>query len=281
MCDYNDYLEAAEHLDEASLQKARQDYVTRKRAWLSTVAASLGAASIPLSVKLEWGRPLHEGITRHVLQYEPDLVLKDTHHHRVIERGIFTNTDWHLIRECPAPLLLVRSGDWPEKPVVLAAVDPMHENDKPARLDHRILDTAEFMTHAVEGELHVVHVYAPMETITSIEGVAMLPLRQINDDIEAKHRQALAGLVEGRGIPANRVHLRVGDRRNEVREAARRLHANLIVMGAVSRSGLRRVFLGSTAEQLLETMPCDVLVVKDEGFMSPVEPAGEFDGVAG
>jgi hypothetical protein len=33
-------------------------------------------------------------------------------------------------------------------------------------------------------------------------------------------------------------------------------------MGAVSRSGLKRVFIGNTAERVLESLTCDVLVVK-------------------
>jgi universal stress protein E len=38
------------------------------------------------------------------------------------------------------------------------------------------------------------------------------------------------------------------------------------VMGAVSRSAMKRVFIGSTAEIVLERMPCDVLVVKGPNF---------------
>ena len=33
-------------------------------------------------------------------------------------------------------------------------------------------------------------------------------------------------------------------------------------MGAVSRAGLKRIFIGSTAEHVLDSLHCDVLVVK-------------------
>jgi universal stress protein E len=42
-------------------------------------------------------------------------------------------------------------------------------------------------------------------------------------------------------------------------------------MGAVSRSGLKRVFIGNTAERVLDALPCDVLVVKPAHFASRVE----------
>jgi universal stress protein E len=55
-----------------------------------------------------------------------------------------------------------------------------------------------------------------------------------------------------------------------VLEVAAELHSDLVVMGAVSRSGLKRLFIGNTAEQLLDRLPCDLLVVKPTGFKSGV-----------
>jgi universal stress protein E len=37
-------------------------------------------------------------------------------------------------------------------------------------------------------------------------------------------------------------------------------------MGAVSRSALERLFIGSTAEEVLDRVPCDLLIVKADGF---------------
>ena len=44
-------------------------------------------------------------------------------------------------------------------------------------------------------------------------------------------------------------------------------------MGAVSRSGLKRVFIGNTAEKILDELPCDVLVVKPARFQNRVRRA--------
>jgi universal stress protein E len=44
-------------------------------------------------------------------------------------------------------------------------------------------------------------------------------------------------------------------------------------MGAISRSGLKRLFIGNTAERILDDLTCDVLVVKPRGFVSKVSPA--------
>ena len=51
---------------------------------------------------------------------------------------------------------------------------------------------------------------------------------------------------------------------------ARKVSADLVVMGAVSRSGLKRLFIGNTAERVLNMLPCDVLVVKPAHFEKQV-----------
>jgi hypothetical protein len=41
-------------------------------------------------------------------------------------------------------------------------------------------------------------------------------------------------------------------------------------MGAVSRSGLKRVFIGSTAESAIDHIDCDVLILKPRTFRTQV-----------
>src|SRR5207342_3501563 len=81
VCDYNHYMKGVRALDPSSIQRARREYSTRKRAWLQEVASSLDGSSVAVALDVAWDRPLHEGIGRQVLRYEPDLVIKDTHHH--------------------------------------------------------------------------------------------------------------------------------------------------------------------------------------------------------
>ena len=51
---------------------------------------------------------------------------------------------------------------------------------------------------------------------------------------------------------------------------ARKLRCDLVVMGAVSRSGLKRLAVGNTAEHLLDDLSCDLLIVKPPGFATRV-----------
>jgi universal stress protein E len=277
VCDYNEYLRASRSLDRGGLESAWRDHSACKRAWLDGIVKSVGVSSLRVSVEVAWDRPLHEGITRQVLRYKPDLVLKDTHHHPAIARALFTNTDWHLIRECPAPLMLVRTDAWAGASGILAAVDPLHEKDEPAALDRKILDTASFMAQALGRELHVIHVIEPIEALVSLEEgyvPVSFAVEEINRKLRLQHEQALHSLLAERHLPAGRMHLRRGSVSGELIAAARELPAALVVMGAIARTGLKRVFLGSSAERMLESIPCDVLIVKPDAFECPVEQSG-------
>lgn len=53
----------------------------------------------------------------------------------------------------------------------------------------------------------------------------------------------------------------VGEPATELVEAARELHADLVVLGRRSRS-LRRLVLGSVSAKVVRQAPCDVLVVR-------------------
>ena len=57
-------------------------------------------------------------------------------------------------------------------------------------------------------------------------------------------------------------HLMYGDPPGKIVEAAKDLQADLIVMGTHGRTGLNRALVGSTAESVLRSAPCPVILVK-------------------
>jgi universal stress protein E len=54
---------------------------------------------------------------------------------------------------------------------------------------------------------------------------------------------------------------------------AKRIGGSIVVMGAISRSGLKRFFIGDTAERVLDRLACDVLVVKPPRFATRMQRA--------
>ena len=156
------------------------------------------------------------------------------------------------MRYCPAPLLLVKGQRWDANPIFIAAVDPDHVHDKPAALDNKIISSALSLAAISGGDVQLFHstwvpplcdVY-PLTADAAEENNKLTNLAQINGVCESCCHWSNENIVDA--LPAR----------------AKELNASAVVMGAVSRSRLDRILIGSTAEKVLDKLECDVLVIK-------------------
>jgi universal stress protein E len=273
ICDYDPTLRESRALGREAVTKARATLIESRLHRLHELAEPLQASGVDATVDARWGHPLHEGIVAKADEWGADVVVKDTHYHSALKRSILTNTDWSLIRHCPAALMLVKPRAPSTKPCVLAAIDPLHERDPAKSLDKKILATASSLCATTSGELHVFHAFDITPVIAaSTEAMMMpmaLPIVEITDAMNAEHTAAVHELTDAMRLPRERVHVVQGGAREQLLALTDRLRADVVVMGAVSRSGLERLFIGSTAEEVLDRVPCDLLIVKADGFASP------------
>ena len=272
ICDFDPSLSGKPFFDTDKLRELREEFLTERVEFLEEVADGLRAQGIAVETHVHWDNPLYRGIVRRVRESGPDLVVKDTHYHSVIRRTVFTNTDWSLIRACPAPLLLAKPGDWRVPPKVVAALDPGHLGDKPAALDHDILDCAQLLAGRLSGEVHAVHAFFPaalLAATTAMTGMPMVSGVTAAEIVETERKRiagVLSGIVASHALPLERIHLEQGSAADVLPRLAERLAADVLVMGAVSRSRVQELFVGSTAERVLDRIGCDVLVVKLADF---------------
>ena len=85
---------------------------------------------------------------------------------------------------------------------------------------------------------------------------------EVLDASEAEMREILAtgiGMLRQRGIAAE-ADFTTGEPAREICEAAKRMDADLIVLGHRSRRTLARFWEGSVGSRVLEAAPCSVLV---------------------
>ena len=254
----------------AGTADVRANVVERHRIRLEQLAQPLRAEGIAVAVDARWDYPLHDSIVRKTVDSGADLVIKDTHYHSVLKRSIFSNTDWSLIRNCGATLWLVKPRPPGQRPCFVAAVDPLHAHDKPAGLDNRILATARALAGALNGDVHVFHAFDVAAAIAiTTDAMSMpiaLPLNELTDAMRAEHTEAVARLCKQHGVPPERTHVHQGGTRQLLLTLTEQLRADAVIMGAVSRSGLKGLFLGNTAEDVLDRLHCDLVIVKPEGF---------------
>ncbi len=219
---------------------------------------------------VEWDYPPHEAVVRRAAATGAELIIAECHKGARTQPWLLHLTDWELLRLSPVPVLLLKSGRPYRRPVVLAAVDPAHAHAKPSGLDGRIMDAATELGKALRGALHIMHASCPSIVGMSVETAAKRAASSWStlsyEELEEQERQAFEAFRASAGVKRTRAHLVDGNPAVAIPRLAKTLGAEIVVMGALSRSGLQRVFIGNTAERILGTLACDVLVVKPGNF---------------
>ncbi|MFL2545896.1 MAG: universal stress protein [Candidatus Rariloculaceae bacterium] len=189
ICDYDPEIAAGRVSTVWIDQPVREHLMSILEQKLEDLAEPLRARGLDVSTDTAWDHPLVDGIVRKVAASNAWLVFKDTHHHNVLKRTILSNTDWGLIRDCPAPLYLVKLGGPSEISQIYAAVDPTHLHDKPAQLDREIVDISQLLANGVNGTLHAIHTYAYPAALATPEAT---PIANLADEVEQEHQRAFA-----------------------------------------------------------------------------------------
>jgi universal stress protein E len=95
-------------------------------------------------------------------------------------------------------------------------------------------------------------------------------VKRVTKQALAQVQQQFDRVLRTTDIPRSRRHLIERHAIDAIQDVARDTHSSIVVMGAVSRSGLKRIFIGNTAQRLLDALPCDILVVKPRQFRARV-----------
>jgi universal stress protein E len=247
----------------AGAPSARNSAFEAAQSNLERLAESLRDWGVPVRIEVRWQAPAYEAIVEAVKDLGADLLVIGAHEPKPVLHTRLTDTDWQLMRVCPCPLLLVKDPNFQAYGTVLAAVDPLHDHAEPAGTDQSVLKAGELFAKVLGGDLWAVNAYPDPAQYSWVSAVEVLPgVFYGSENIEDVHRQAVQELVERYGVPPERVLLRPGDPRRVVEAAAAEIGANLLVLGALKRGELEQALLGSTAEYLIFSVDCDLLLIK-------------------
>jgi len=223
-------------------------------------------------------------IIRRVAEKAHDLVVLSAQGAVGLKNVVFGATGTGLMRNCPCPVWILRPEQAPQCARILAAVGDEDGSPKSQAINGCIVGLGAALAASHDAELHIVHAWSPQGAD------AELLTNEISDATregillrnEAMHRCAINGLLARFPVAAldHQIHLPRGLPQQAIVGLARRLDADVIVMGTTWRKGLPRFLLGNPAKTVFGTVGCSVLTVNEEGLGAalPVEQEEERAG---
>ncbi|MEI8606419.1 universal stress protein UspE [Pseudoalteromonas sp. B160] len=245
----------------------RNAVVKDRQLWLDEILQHY--PDVDINSQVVWHNRTYEAIIDTVIDQQFDLVVKGTHQHDTLKSVIFTPTDWHLIRKCPALVLLVKEHAWPSQGNILAAVNAVSENQQHLDLNHRIIQDAQFLCELANASLSIVNAYPATPVNIAIEIPEFNP-SIYNESVKKHHIESTHELAASHQIAQQNCVIEEGLPEDVILDVAKRLNSELVVIGTVGRTGLSAALVGNTAEHVIDSLDCDVLALKPDGYVSPL-----------
>ena len=221
-------------------------------------------ATCQIDALVKIGNPYVE-IMRMIKDHQPETLVLGSHGSRTIYFEQIGGLASRCIRQAPVEVFLIRDAQNKPFDSIGACID-FSENS--IRAAHRAAEIA-----VQDGaKLQLLHVYrAPSYLDTGLGWLGPAfkkndpeevkrdkeqELQKLRDELAAKHGlENISILVtEAKNIA------------NGLYDVLKSIDADLVVLGTRGRTGLKGIFLGTTAESIIQTTPCSVLAVKPEGF---------------
>lgn len=241
-------------------------YETEQRAAATTELEQWAAAeltAVPSEILVRTGEP-RSVITKVAAERRSDWVVLATHGRRGLKRFLLGSTAEGVVRQAPCPVLTVR------QPLLRQAGTPQ---TPPSERIHRVLVPVDFaaptrgliayaaaLANTLRASLHFLHVVERIQVPTRVAYAAA----QLQGAALRRGQEQLAEAAAQAGFPHGTTAqtVRIGSPYDVITQLARRLAVDLIVVATHGQGGLRRLFLGSTAERVVRHAPCPVLVVR-------------------
>lgn len=257
------------HDEHFTMQRA---VVKSRENWLKSLITqpedNISYMDLNIHVKVVWHKRPFEAIIHEVLIQEHDLVIKSTHLHAKLESVIFTPTDWHLLRKCPCPVLLVKDHLWPKNGNILAALKLPNDEQEHYALDGKITDEAQYLSQLIKANVHYVNVHAPTPINLAVDAPDFNFINY-NENLKSQRIQSMASHANLYNINEEHTHIKEGVTHEVIERLSSEIDSELVILGTIGRTGLSAALLGNIAEQVIDNLNCDLLALKPDDFICP------------
>ena len=228
----------------------------KRREKLAEVAAQLQENGIDTDYIAASGSPSSDMIIKQVLRGQHDLLMiaERGNKGRNFKKMMIGSTARQLIRKCPCPVWAVhpdKPGDY-EK--VMASIDVGTQEDySNAGLNEHIVATAVAIAKADNSKFSLISI--PGSEAERASYLETIKRCLADNEID---------------IPEDSIYLELGDVASTITAATKEYNIDLLVVGMLSRTGIKGFFIGNTVEKVLDNVECSILTIKPTEFICPI-----------
>lgn len=216
-----------------------------------------------ITCEVIWNSKLYKGIIKIAEQQNCDLIVKGTKKHSKIMQKLFTPNDWHLLRNSPVNVLMVKEHEWAINGNIVTAISLEDHDETHTCLSEQVSKESKELASLLNADMHLINTFTGPPVHISIE-MPQFSAQKYNDNVMEQRKLKMKDLAEKVQVPSSHQHIVMGLAEDAVPQLCKQLDAELLVLGSVGRTGLSAALLGNTAEHIIDKIDCDTLVIKPQ-----------------
>ncbi len=249
-------VDSSEILTHDEKRQVHHSYTDRKQAAMDAFLETVDLGNVTVKTDVVWERSFERWVISRCDQKSFDMVFKSGNRS---EAFMYTPSDWHLMRHCPEPVMIVGNKPWKKGGVILAALDLGSSSKKTLSLNEDILREATKLAKASNGNVHICYSMAIPKALADLD---MINPKAYEDKLKDKLDPIIRKLVEEANLDQGNIHLVTGKPAREICRIAKKIDADVVLIGNKTRTSLRGRLMGNTAEAVLHKVTADVVVIK-------------------
>lgn len=214
-----------------------------------------------ISTNVVWARNPFTAIQKELTENSYDLIIKAAaEENDSLMSFFFTPVDWKLMRISQIPVIMVKNNVWKENGIILVALCSINQKISNP-INSLVFREAQLLALLTNSEIHLVN-SVPCPTLTDCMDVPVFLPTSYNQALHEMHLNQLHNFAESHKIPIEHTYVVDGLPDDVIPSMAKKLSVNAVFMGSIGRDGFSGSVIGNTAEQIIDEVSCDLIVIK-------------------
>jgi len=237
--------------------KVKALLIAKRNKELSAIVSEFEVVAELITTEVIWSKDIANELVARGKANSTDLIIKSAHK---TGSWFHTSTDWQLIREANAPVMITAGKTWKKKSRLLATIDFATKEKSKQRLNSKIIENAKSLAGPLGND--VIHLAFALTAPQALIDLDLINAKKYLADKRKRLQPVIDAFCEQHGLNKENVHIKQGEPERVIPSIANDLKADLTIVGTVGRKGIKGKLIGNTAEGILSRLYTDILTIR-------------------